>query len=128
MSLSATPDIPLDAGQEIVVSSEELHALVVKLLTKKGMYQAEAKLAASRLVEADLRGIHSHGTRALHRYLDGMDAGDIDPRAQVLTVRETPAIAVLDGGKGLGHVAATKGMQLAIAKAKAVGTGTVVVR
>jgi LDH2 family malate/lactate/ureidoglycolate dehydrogenase len=42
--------------------------------------------------------------------------------------RETPAMAVLNGGKGLGHVAATKGMKLAIEKARAVGTGTVAVR
>jgi len=128
MSRVETPDIPLDPSQDVVVPSEALHALVVKILVKKGLYQAEAKVAASRLVEADLRGIHSHGTRALHRYLDGMDSGDIDPRAQVLTVKDAPAFAVLDGGKGLGHVAASKGMRLAIDKAKAVGTGTVVVR
>ena len=53
---------------------------------------------------------------------------DIDPRAQVLTVSETPAMAVLDGGRAIGHVAATKGMQLAIAKAREVGTGTVAVK
>jgi LDH2 family malate/lactate/ureidoglycolate dehydrogenase len=128
MSSLATPDIPLDPSQEIVVKFDDLHALLVKILVKKGMFQAEAKIAASRLIESDVRGIHSHGSRALPRYIEGMDAGDIDPRAQVMTVKETPAIALLDGGKGLGHVAATKAMQLAIEKARAVGTGTVVVR
>ena len=57
-----------------------------------------------------------------------MDKGNIDPRTEVITLRETPAIAVLDGGKGLGHVAATKGMQIAIEKARKVGTGTVAIR
>lgn len=127
MSL-ATPDIPLDPSQEIVVRPDDLHALMVKILVKKGMFQAEAKFAASRLLESDIRGIHSHGSRALPRYIEGIDQGDIDPRAQVLVVKETPAIALLDGGKGLGHVAATKGMELAIQKAREVGTGTVVVR
>src|SRR5262249_12704775 len=112
MSTPATPDIPLDSSQEIVVRPDDLHALMVKILVKKGMFQAEAKIAAFRLLESDIRGIHSHGSRALPRYIEGMDQGDIDPRAQVLTIKETPAIAVLDGGKGLGHVAATKGMQL----------------
>lgn len=128
MSALATPDIPLDPSQEIVVRFDDLHALLVKILVKKGMFQAEAKIAASRLAESDVRGIHSHGSRALPRYVKGMDEGDIDPRAQVTVAKDTPAIAVLDGGKGLGHVAATKGMQLAIEKARAVGAGTVVVR
>ncbi|MBL8851277.1 MAG: Ldh family oxidoreductase, partial [Planctomycetaceae bacterium] len=88
----------------------------------------DAEVAADRLVEADIRGIQSHGTRALPRYLNSIDTGDLDPRAAVLTVHETAAIGVLDGGRAIGHVAATKGMQLAIKKAREVGTGTVAVR
>ena len=123
-----TPDIPSDPSQEIVVAADALEALMVRMLTTKGMYEAEAKIGVARLIEADLRGIHSHGSRSLWRYLEAMDTGGIDPRAQVITERETPAIAVLNGGKGLGHVAATKAMQLAITKARAVGTGTVALR
>jgi LDH2 family malate/lactate/ureidoglycolate dehydrogenase len=123
-----TPDIPSDPSQEIVVPADGLEALVVRMLAIKGMFEAEARIGAARLIEADLHGIHSHGSRSLWRYLEGMDTGGIDPRAHVITERETPAIAVLNGGKGLGHVAATKAMQLAIEKARAVGTGTVAVR
>ncbi|MGE3317008.1 MAG: Ldh family oxidoreductase [Planctomycetaceae bacterium] len=123
-----TLDVPHDSSQEIVVQPKALFDLMVKMLVGKGMYAAEAEIGAARLIEADLRGIHSHGSRAISRYLAAMDTGDIDPRAEVLTVTETAAMAVLDGGLGLGHVAATKGMQLAIEKAKAVGTGTVAIR
>jgi ureidoglycolate dehydrogenase (NAD+) len=126
--MAETLDIPSDPAQEIVCAATELEALMVRMLMQKGMYEAEAKIGAARLIEADLRGIHSHGSRSLWRYLEAMDTGGIDPRAQVITERETPAIAVLDGGKGLGHVAATKAMRLAIDKARAVGTGTVGVR
>jgi ureidoglycolate dehydrogenase (NAD+) len=126
--MTHTLDIPADASQEIVVQADDLMELMVRMLKAKGMYEAEARIGAARLFEADLRGIHSHGSRSLWRYLDAMDAGGIDPRTEVLTERETPAIAVLNGGKGLGHVAATKGMQLAIEKARTVGTGTVAVR
>ena len=34
-------------------------------------------MGAARLIEADLRGIHSHGSRAVRRYLDAMDLGSI---------------------------------------------------
>jgi len=126
--MSDTIDIPQDAGQEVIVPSDALHALLVKMFVTKGMYEADAKTGASRLVEADLRGIHSHGSRAVSRYFEAMDKGQIDPRATVLTVTETPAMAVLDGGTGLGHVASTKAMELAIKMAGEVGTGTVAVR
>ncbi len=126
--LGETLDIPSDPTQETVVNANALEALMVRMLTTKGMYEAEARIGAARLIEADLRGIHSHGSRALWKYLEAMDDGSIDPRAQVLVERETPAIAVLNGGKGLGHVAATKAMKLAIEKARAVGTGTVAIR
>ena len=124
---TTTPDIPRDASQEVVVPAQELRDWIVKLLIKKCMFAVEAEVTADRLVEADLRGIHSHGSRALPRYIKAMDEGNIDPRASITTVCDTPAMAVLDGNKGMGHVVSTKAMQLAIKKAKAVGTGTVAV-
>lgn len=123
-----TPDIPRDPAQEIIVPVPPLRDLMVRMFVRKGMFKAEAEIATDRLIEADLRGIHSHGTRAAVRYLKAMDEGDIDPRGQTLTVTKTPAIAVLDGGRNLGHVASTKAMQLAIQMAREVGTGTVAVK
>src|SRR5258708_5189801 len=122
------PDSPIDPAQEPVVQAEPLKALLVSLYVKKGMFKAEADIAASRQIEADLRGIQSHGSRATPRYLTAMDRGDIDPRGQTLVATRTPAIAVIDGSRNLGHVASTKGMLMAIEMARAVGTGTVAVR
>jgi ureidoglycolate dehydrogenase (NAD+) len=119
---------PVDPAQERLIPAEALREFVRQLLVKNRMFPADAEIAADRMTEADLRGLVSHGSRALERYLPSMEMCNIDPRAQMLTESETPAAAVLNGGQGLGHVAATKGMQLAIAKAKEVGTGTVVVK
>lgn len=123
-----TPDIPRDSAQEIVVSARGLNDLLAQMLVRKGLYPADAEIGAARLIEADLRGIHSHGSRAVWRYLQAIDAGEIDPRAEVIVERETAATAVLNGGMGLGHVAATKGMELAVRKAREAGTGTVAVK
>jgi LDH2 family malate/lactate/ureidoglycolate dehydrogenase len=124
----STLDYPHDSGQEIRVPCGVLRELAIELLMNRKMFRFDAEIAADRLIEADLRGIQSHGTRALPRYLEGMDAGEIDARAKVLTLHETPAVAVLDGGRAMGHVAATKGMELAIEKAARVGTGTAAVK
>ncbi|MDA0281747.1 MAG: Ldh family oxidoreductase [Planctomycetota bacterium] len=125
---STTLDIPRDPGQEISVPVDLLKKLIVAVLVRKGMFEVEADIVAARLTEADLRGIHSHGSRTLGKYVAAIDAGDIDPRAISITACETPAIAVVEASGGMGHVAATRGMELAIAKAREVGTGTVVIR
>ncbi len=122
------PDYPLDPAQDVVVQAESLRELLVALYVRKGMFRAEAEMAAARKSEADLRGIQSHGSRATPRYLAAMDRGDIDPRGQTQVVTKTSAIALLDGGRNLGHVASTKAMQTAIEMARTVGTGTVGVR
>lgn len=125
---ASTPDIPLDDSQESVVPVDLLRELIVAVLIRKGMFGAEADIAADRLIEADLRGIHSHGSRTLPKYIQAMDDGDIDPRAMSITAAETPAMAVIEASGGMGHVAATRAMELAIAKAREVGVGTVVVK
>lgn len=123
-----TPDVPQDATQEVLVSPDVLKRLIITILIRKGMFEAEAEIAADRLVEADLRGVHSHGTRALSKYIQAIDDGDIDPRATSITLVDTPAVGVIEASGGLGFVAATRGMQLAISKAREVGTGTVVIK
>ena len=123
-----TPDYPHDPAQEVVVPAAGLRELLTKLLVKKGMFAVEAQIAAARLVEADLRGIQSHGCRMVPRYLKAMDEGHIDPRGQILKLTVTPAMGVLDGGRALGHVTATRAMLMAIEMARNVGTGTVAVK
>jgi len=92
------------------------------------MFGAEAKLAAQRLLEADLRGFAGDGLHTVPAILEAMDLGHIDPRAQLVVLKETAAICVLDGGQGLGQVAATKALGRAVQKAREVGTGTVVIQ
>jgi ureidoglycolate dehydrogenase (NAD+) len=123
-----TLDIPQDPSQEVIIPAAPLKQLMVDMLMQKGMTAEDADIGASRLLEADLRGIHSHGSRAIDRYLKAMDDGLIDPRAEFCIQRETAAMAVVDGRMGMGHVTSTRAMLLAIEKAAAFGTGTVAVK
>ncbi|MCY2963439.1 MAG: Ldh family oxidoreductase [Planctomycetota bacterium] len=126
--MQKTVDYPSDQSQEQTVSAADLRQLLVKIYVKAGMFQAEAEMAADRQVEADLRGIQSHGSRATPRYVRAIDVGDVDPRGQALTLVKTVAMAVLDGGRNLGHVTASRAMRMAIDMAREVGTGTVGVK
>jgi LDH2 family malate/lactate/ureidoglycolate dehydrogenase len=109
------------------VSVESARDLLTRLFTSKSLFKFDAETLVQRLIDADLRGLHYYGVASALRLLESMAAGDIDPRGRVMTVHETPAIAVLDGSRAAGPIAATKGMQSAIAKAREVGVGTAVV-
>lgn len=117
-----------DPNLIVHVDRSTLQQLIVKLLQRKGMFAAEGEIVAERMIEADLLQRFGDGSGTLPEYLDAMDLGDIDPRARVITVSETPATAVLDGSTGMGHVATTKATAMAIEKAISVGIGTVVVK
>jgi LDH2 family malate/lactate/ureidoglycolate dehydrogenase len=118
----------LDPASIVRVNRSTLHQLIVKLLQRKGMFAAEGEIVAERMIEADLLLRFGDGTGTLPEYLDAMDLGDIDPRARIIIVSETAATAVLDGSTGMGHVATTKAVAMAIEKANAVGIGTVFVK
>ena len=69
--MTETLDIPSDQSQEVVIRADDLLELLTGLLKTKGMYAVDARIGAARLLEADLRGIHSHGSRSIWRSLSG---------------------------------------------------------
>ncbi len=93
-----------------------------------GMKPEHVEIAADRLIEADLRGVDTHGISMLTSYDDWRKKGWITVGTEVTVVRETPTTAVIDGGGGLGFVPATMGMQKAIEKARQMGVACVTVR
>lgn len=83
-----------------------------------GVPPADAALAAESLVEADLRGVESHGIIRLKVYAERLAAGATNPRARIRTIRESRSTAVIDGDNGLGHVVAERAMRVAIDKGR----------
>lgn len=111
-----------DAAERLVLV-EDLAALCRDVLAAAGLPDADAALAAAAIVEADLRGAPSHGVRLLPGYVERLRAGGINPRPRLRVTREGPAVALLDGDHGMGHVVAARAMDLAIEKARACGIG-----
>lgn len=97
-------------------------------LRAHGMSDDDARIGAEALVASDLRGVNSHGLLLLARYCRQLQEGGVVARPELLTVRETTATALLDGGAGLGQVTAVKAMRLAMDKAAQHGVGLVSVR
>ncbi|MBK8808088.1 MAG: Ldh family oxidoreductase [Bacteroidales bacterium] len=106
---------------------EQLFAFTVTVLEAMGHSKADAKLGAEVLISADLRGVDSHGVARLRGYIRLWEAKRMNAKPQVRIEHETPSTATVDGDSGLGLVVAPKAMQIAIEKAKNVGTGWVAV-
>jgi L-2-hydroxycarboxylate dehydrogenase (NAD+) len=109
-------------------SYQALLSFTIAIFQKIGCPAKDARTAAIALLSADLRGIDSHGIARLIGYVRLREAGRANPRPDIRIIHETPSTAVVDGDSGLGLVVAPFAMQVAIDKAKNVGTGWVSVQ
>lgn len=109
-------------------SYAKLREFAEKVFIKMGSSEKDAKLASEVLLSADLRGVDSHGVARLSGYVRLWETKRINATPDVRVVHETPSTAVVDGDAGLGLVVAPKAMQVAIDKAKNVGSGWVAVK
>jgi LDH2 family malate/lactate/ureidoglycolate dehydrogenase len=94
----------------------------------EGMPEADARLLADTLVQADLWGHQSHGVLRLGWYWERLRNGVMHPVSQPEFVVDAGAIAVIDGHDGVGQVLTRLAMREAVKRAKAHGIGAVGVR
>lgn len=111
-----------------VFSYEQLYQFTKSIFIAIGCNETDAVLATEVLLSADLRGIDSHGVARLSGYVRLWQAKRINAKPNIAVIHETPSTAVIDGDAGLGLVVAPFAMQVAIDKAKQVGTGWVSVQ
>ena len=109
----------------VVVRAEELVAFCRETFLRAGLDPPGAEIVARSLVEADLRGIFSHGVVRLWLYERRVRAGLIRPNPAMRLTRTGPATTVLYGDHGAGQVVGSRAMAEAIALAREVGVGCV---
>ena len=104
-----------------------LSAWAEALLRKAGADEPSAKAVAWALVEADLRGVGSHGLLRLPVYVRRLEAGLVNP-SPTLPLEERGPVALLDGEHGFGPRVALKAVEAAQSLARRHGLGAVGVR
>ena len=109
-------------------TATHLREFAINVFKKMQCSEKDALLASDVLLQADLRGVDSHGVARLSGYVRLWEAGRINAKPAIKTIHETPSTAVVDGDKGLGLVVAPAAMHIAIEKAKQCGTGWVAVK
>lgn len=106
-------------------SYEHLLGFAQQVFTAIGCSETDAAIASKALLSADIRGIDSHGVARLSGYVRLWEAKRVNAKPHIQIVHQTPSTAVVDGDSGLGLVVAPFAMQVAMQKAREVGTGWV---
>jgi LDH2 family malate/lactate/ureidoglycolate dehydrogenase len=112
----------------IRVPAPALRAHAAALLAGLAVPPDQAEVVAGTLVEADLRGVDSHGVNLVRLYATRIRAGQLEPRTELRVLRDEGPFVHVDGGLGLGQIAGIFAIDRAILKAGQHGVGVATVR
>ena len=110
------------------VRANDAKAFTVSVLTKNNVSKEDASIVADCLVEADLRGVQTHGLSRLPVYVDRLKHKMMNPNPKMILNKITAVCASLDGDNGFGFLVGRRGMAEAINMAKNNGVGIVAAR
>ncbi len=115
-------------NSHIRVNADKVRNLICSIFERLAVPPSDAAIAADVLVQADLRGVDSHGINNLSQYIEPLRLGELNPKPTVTKITETSTTALLDGDGGMGLVVGAKAMELCITKAQLSGVGIATVR
>lgn len=96
--------------------------------SKAGFEPQDARILAECLVDAELRGIASHGLVHLPMHIEELERGLLNPKSEPKAVKDSGGVVVLDGNFGLGQTLTIHAMDIAIDRARQFGIASVGVR
>jgi len=107
------------------VPAQQIREQLGSVLGAWGMSVAHADTTAEMMLETDLRGVDSHGISMLPTYDREFRSGRLNMRPVFKTVREGPAVALIDADASLGHPVSVHAMNLAVDKCRDTGVAVV---
>jgi L-2-hydroxycarboxylate dehydrogenase (NAD+) len=107
------------------VDPARLRDFIGAALRKLGMPDDDAIAVAALMTEADLQGSDGHGVIRLPQYARRIRAGGLNLHPAMRVLQERPAMALIDGDNGMGHLVMTRAADLAIEKARGAGVAWV---
>ena len=110
----------VDGG--IMFPADRLRGWTQEVFQKVGVSRDDAELLTDSLIEANLRGVDSHGiTRVLCVYVERIRKGVVSAKSNLTVVREKTSTALIDCHNSIGQVGAARAMRIAIEKARYTG-------
>ena len=110
------------------VPATQLQAFIERACCKVGIPVEDATAIGELMARADVNGSDGHGIFRLPQYIRRIKAGAVNVRPNIRIVEEAPAMALVDGDNGMGHLVMRFAAETAIRKAKSAGVAWVGVR
>jgi LDH2 family malate/lactate/ureidoglycolate dehydrogenase len=107
------------------VPAQHIRQQLVSVLHAWGMSETHADTTAEMMLETDLRGVDSHGISMLPTYDRELRSGRLNMHPVFKTLRDGPAMALIDADASLGHPVSVHAMNLAVDKCRASGVAVV---
>src|SRR5436190_11818063 len=113
---------------DVLIRAEVLSRFAEAILAALDVPERKARLVATSLVEANLRGVDSHGVQLLPYYVEQIEAGDMNPAAEGRVISESGACLLYDGENGIGQGVAEACCEQGVRIARQQGVSMVVSR
>ncbi|MGA2261293.1 MAG: Ldh family oxidoreductase [Acidobacteriota bacterium] len=108
-----------------IVRAEALKDFCAEALIRLQVPEGDAAIIADSMVDADLRGVHTHGVTHFAGYARMLREGNMNPRPSLKVIREAKNTALIDADNAVGNLGVVRAMQKAVDKAKASGLAAV---
>lgn len=107
---------------------QKLQQFCSDLFIKVGVSKENAEVVADSLIQADLRGVDSHGVVRTAIYIERIEKNMINPFSNPEIESEDFATVLVNGNNNLGAVVGLKAVEIALEKAKERGAAIVGVK
>lgn len=95
-----------------VVSKEKLTELVKCVLMKAGIPERNSEIITDITIQAQLRGVTSHGVQMIPVYLERIRSGGLNPLGEPIVETKCDGVWVVDGNGACGQLAAACAAEL----------------
>lgn len=107
------------------VKIENLRETCIEILKYYGVSKDDAEIVAESIEYAHTRGKHTHGIGRMPIYIRKLKNNLMNPQTPMNIAKEMEAVVICDAQNGFGQVAAIKGADIAMKKARKFGVGIV---
>jgi L-2-hydroxycarboxylate dehydrogenase (NAD+) len=112
-------------SEPIRIKAEQLEAFIARAFEAVDVPREDATKIAQLMTRADVNGSEGHGIFRLPQYIRRIKGGAVNVKPRIRIEREAPAMAVVNGDNGMGHLVMRYATEIAIQKAKTAGVAWV---
>ena len=109
----------------IRIPYDRLRDFAAAAFERAGIPAEDAHTIGSLMAEADLQGSDGHGVIRLAPYVRRIKSGGVNVRPNIRVTEERPAMALVHGDNGMGHLVMKRAAAIAIEKARTTGVAWV---